>query len=143
MSEIKSQLSWDEYFFKIMEASSFRSKDPNTKVGAVLVKDNRIIGVGYNGFPQGFKDNEELWQTEKKYDYVVHAEMNAIFNSIQSVRGSSIYLPFWPCSGCAKNLAAAGISEINVLSEYYKSEVAEEIFSQCGIQVILHDIKGK
>jgi dCMP deaminase len=138
MNEIKSPISWDEYFFKIVDASSLKSKDPNTKVGAVIVDENRIISIGYNGFPQGIKDTEDKWQKPKKYDYVVHAEMNAIFNSERPVRGCRIYLPFWPCRDCAKNLAAAGIVEINVKDDYYRSDLAEEIFRECNIKIINH-----
>ena len=131
--------SWHEYFFTIMEAASLRSKDPETRVGAVIVdSNNRQIAMGYNGFPPGIREEDGRWDRPTKYDFVVHAEMNAIFNSHQSVKGCSVYLPFWPCKDCAKNLAAAGISTINILSDYYKSDIAELIFKESGINVVKH-----
>jgi len=137
--EIRSSIDWDSYFFKIMESTSLRSKDPNTKVGAVIVNENKqIVGLGYNGFPAGFKDTESRWQRPTKYNYVVHAEVNAMLNSHHSLKGCSIYLPFWPCKDCCKYIAASGITKVNVLSEYYKSDIAEEIFDECGIQVETH-----
>ena len=128
-------INWDQYFINIMKAASLRSKDPKTKVGAVIVgQDNRIIGVGYNGFPQGLADTDERW-CNSKYDYVVHAEMNAILNANSSVKGCRLYVPFWPCKDCAKFIAAAGLTEVIVLSDYYKGSVAEEIFNECNITV--------
>jgi dCMP deaminase len=136
---VKSPVSWHEYFFSIMDAVSLRSKDPNTKVGAVIVdRDNKIVSVGYNGFPSGFSDTEDRWQAPNKYDYVAHAELNAIINSNSSTKNTILYVPFWPCKNCAKYLASAGIKEIHVKSDYYKNSVSEEIFKECGIVVFSH-----
>ena len=82
----KDYLSWDEYFMSVAKLSSMRSKDPNTQVGACIVSDdNRILSIGYNGAPNGFKDEIFPWgregnPLETKYLYVVHAERNAILN---------------------------------------------------------------
>jgi len=134
---ISSPKSWDDYFIEIMVAASGRSKDPSTKVGAVIVDENKkIVGIGYNGFPPGINETEERWQRPHKYDFVVHAEMNAIFNSDKSVRGCTIYLPFWPCKDCAKNIAAAGIREVVAVDlEYYKNEITETILRESGILI--------
>jgi dCMP deaminase len=130
-----------------MHATSARSKDPNTKVGAVIVdQDNKIVGMGYNGFPPGVKDYEKRWNgldedgTKTKYKYVVHAEMNAIFNSFKPVSGCKVYIPFWPCSDCAKHMAAAGISEIIIEdTEYYNKPLTRQILIEAGITV--RDVK--
>ena len=76
----KDYLTWDEYFMAIAKLSAMRSKDPNTQVGACIVgDDNRILSIGYNGAPNGFKDDKFPWEREgepldTKYLYVVHAE---------------------------------------------------------------------
>ena len=83
-----SHISWDQYFMGVALLSAKRTKDPNTKVGACLVnEDKRIIGIGYNGFPRGCQDDEFPWGREgnaidTKYPYVVHAEANAILNIV-------------------------------------------------------------
>ena len=82
----ENYLSWDEFFIGIAKLSAGRSKDPSTQVGACIVsKDNRILSIGYNGTPNGFKDECFPWDREgnvldTKYIYVVHAERNAILN---------------------------------------------------------------
>ena len=84
---MRNNLSWDEYFMGLAIFTSFRSKDPSSKVGAVIVDKNRhIIGTGYNGFIAGIDESHFQWEREgnflsTKYPYVVHAESNAILNS--------------------------------------------------------------
>lgn len=98
--------SWEETYFEIAKVISKRSKDPHTKVEAVLVKDGRILGVGYNGEPREFTYSFN-WFTEEKYNYVIHAELNAIANACSigaNVTGSDIYLTLSPCSNCIKIL---------------------------------------
>lgn len=118
-------ISWDEYFMGIALLSGKRSKDPNTKVGACIVsEDRRIVGVGYNGFPVGCSDEEFPWSREgeyleTKYPYVCHAELNAILNSIKSTRGCTIYVGLFPCNECAKAIIQSGIKEIVYLSDKY------------------------
>ena len=76
------QEKWDRRYLDIAKSVSQWSKDPSTKVGAVLVRDNRIVSVGYNGFPEGVDDSEERYNNrELKYDLVVHAEVNAIISA--------------------------------------------------------------
>ena len=81
----RDYISWDEYFMGIALLSAMRSKDPSTQVGACIVnKENRIVSVGYNGFPKGCSDEEFPWertaenQNDTKYPFVCHAELNAI-----------------------------------------------------------------
>ena len=104
-----------------------RSKDPNTQVGACIVdENNKIVGVGYNGFPIGCSDDELPWErkadksNDTKYPYVVHAEANAILNSTKDLHGSRIYVGLFPCNECAKLIIQSGIKEIVFLSDKYK-----------------------
>ena len=119
-------ISWDEYFMGVALLSAQRSKDPSTQVGACIVNpDNKIVGVGYNGFPSGCDDDELPWAREgsyleTKYPYVCHAELNAILNSIsRDLKGCSIYVALFPCNECAKAIIQAGIKEIVYLSDKY------------------------
>ncbi|MGL4688433.1 MAG: deoxycytidylate deaminase [Fusobacteriaceae bacterium] len=118
-------ISWDEYFMGIAILSGKRSKDPNTQVGACIVnEEKKIVGVGYNGFPQGCSDDIFPWEREgefleTKYPFVCHAELNAILNSVKSTKGSSIYVGLFPCHECAKAIIQCGIKEIIYLSDKY------------------------
>ena len=121
----KDYLSWERYFMGVAILSSMRSKDPNTQVGACIVnKQNRIIGIGYNGLPVGLSDDDFPWNNqgeflETKYPYVVHAEPNAILNSIEKLDGATIYVILFPCNECAKLIIQSGIKEIVYLSDKY------------------------
>ena len=118
-------ISWDEYFMGVAVLSSYRSKDPNTKVGACIVnKNKRIIGIGYNGLPYGCNDDEYPWERQgdfldTKYPYVVHAEPNAILNSTSSLEGATLYVSLFPCNECMKLIIQSGIKEIVYLSDKY------------------------
>lgn len=107
--------------------SAQRSKDPNTQVGACIVNpENKVVGLGYNGFPKGVSDDEFPWDRKGKYDetkyaYICHAEMNAILNSPHnSLKGCSVYVSLFPCNECAKAIIQSGINEIVYLSDKYK-----------------------
>jgi dCMP deaminase len=122
----KDYLSWDEYFMAVAILSGHRSKDPNTQVGACVANDqNKIVGVGYNGFPWGCSDDELPWDREgkyldTKYPYVCHAELNAVLNSISSdLSGARIYVALFPCNECTKVIIQSGIREIIYLSDQY------------------------
>ena len=123
MSDKKQDyISWDEYFMGVALLASQRSKDPSTQVGACIVdKDKRILSTGYNGFPQGCSDDEFPWNRdeslgETKYQYVVHAELNAILNaSGKSLAGSTVYVGLFPCHECAKAIIQAGTRRLPTL----------------------------
>lgn len=119
-------LSWDEYFMAVALLSAQRSKDPSTQVGAcVASRENKIVGVGYNGFPWGCSDDVLPWARsgdflDTKYPYVCHAELNAVLNSIsRDLRGCRIYVGLFPCNECTKVIIQAGIEEIIFLSDKY------------------------
>jgi len=125
MAKREDYISWDEYFMGIALLSSMRSKDPSTQVGACIVnEENRIVGVGYNGFPKGCSDDDFPWErsgeaNNTKYPYVCHAELNAILNSNGNVRGTRIYVALFPCNECAKSIIQAGIKEVIYISDKY------------------------
>ncbi len=123
----KDYISWDEYFMGVAVLSSKRSKDPSTTVGACIVnKKNRIVGIGYNGFPYGCEDSEYPWGRDQsdflncKYPYVVHAEPNAILNATCPLDDCTIYVTLFPCNECAKLIIQSGIKEVVYMSDKYE-----------------------
>lgn len=127
MAKREDYISWDEYFMGVALLSSMRSKDPNTQVGACIVNDdNRIVSVGYNGFPRGCSDENFPWErsgenpNETKYPFVCHAELNAILNSNGiGLKNTRIYVALFPCNECAKSIIQAGIKEVIYISDKY------------------------
>lgn len=129
--------SWSHYFMDIAKAVSTRSKDPMTQVGAVIVnKDNHIIGTGYNGFAPGYVEVAELWERPAKYDHVIHAEANAILNSLQPCNGCKIYSTLFPCKECAKLIAGAKIKQVYYSDNKYENDETKDIFKRSGVQLI-------
>ncbi len=107
---------WDQRFVRIaLEVSSW-SKDPGTKVGAVLVSDRRIVATGYNGFPTHISDSLERYDDrEVKLSLTVHAEVNAILNAAKNgatTDNSMLYVTFPPCVSCATAVIQAGITRV-------------------------------
>ncbi len=124
-------ISWDDYFMGIAILSAHRSKDPNSQVGACLVSpDNKIVGIGYNGFPLRCSDDELPWEREAaspydtKYPYVCHAELNAVLNANTSnLSGCRIYVTLFPCNECSKLLIQSGVRKIIYLSDKYHETI--------------------
>jgi len=112
------QNCWDIRFMRMAHEVASWSKDPSTKVGCVLVKDRKIISMGYNGFPRLIEDDlNRLIDREVKYEMTVHAEQNAVITAALhgiSTAGSTAYVTFSPCSRCAAVLINAGISTVVV-----------------------------
>lgn len=134
--------------------SAQRSKDPNTQVGACIVgKNNKIVGIGYNGFPVGCNDDEFPWErnadkiNDTKYPYVVHAEANAILNSTKDLHGARLYVGLFPCNECAKLIIQSGITEIIYLSDKYEdsdsAKAARKMFEKAGVKKRQLIIKNK
>ena len=141
----KDYISWDEYFMGIAILSSMRSKDPTTQVGCCIVdSNNRIVSVGYNGFPNGISDDEFPWSKDKedpldnKYVYVVHAELNAILNSKKDLNGCKIYTSLFPCCECAKAIIQSGIKKVIYQDEkgpgHYSQDASARMFRAAGIE---------
>lgn len=107
---------WDLRFIRIAFEVASWSKDPGTKVGAVLVSDRRIIATGYNGFPTQISDSLERYNDrEVKLSLTVHAEVNAILNAAKNgatTDSSTLYVTFPPCVSCATAVIQAGITRV-------------------------------
>ncbi len=116
----KDYISWDEYFMAVAKLAGMRSKDPNSQVGSCIVSaDNKILSIGYNGFPRGCSDEDFPWAREgedplkTKYIYVTHSELNAILNFRGgTLEGAKIYVSLFPCNECAKAIIQAGIKKV-------------------------------
>lgn len=107
---------WHQFFLSMCFLMARKSKDPSTKTGCVVVRDRRILSVGYNGFPIGCDDSPDLYaDRELKYSRVVHCDTNAIYSAARvgiSLVGSTMYLTGPPCSECTKGIINAGIVEV-------------------------------
>ena len=109
--------SWDEYFKALVQLTSTRSSCEKLHVGCLFVKDNRIIAQGYNGFPRYILDDPEQYEDrETKYQYIVHAEMNVIYNACYngtSLDGASLFIYGLPlCSKCCLGVIQVGIERV-------------------------------
>ena len=146
MPKRQDYISWDEYFMGIAMLSAKRSKDPNTQVGACIVnQNNKIMSVGYNGFPLGCSDEDFPWERsgddyDTKYPYVCHAELNAILNNAGgNLKGCKIYVALFPCNECAKAIIQCGISEVIYLSDKYAdtwgTHVSKRMITAAGVKL--------
>ena len=139
MNARENRYSWKKMFVEIAKVVAQRSADPHTQVGAVLVKNNCVIGVGYNGEPKGFHFDFD-WNSPEKYPYVIHAEMNAISNANRNgvdCNGADIYLTLSPCHDCIKLLIQHGIKNVYYLKEYKDIDLTKQIVENAdGIQLI-------
>ncbi len=153
MSKRSNYISWDEYFMGIALLSGERSKDPNSQVGACIVSpDNKILSIGYNGFPIGCSDDEIPWDREgnfvdTKYPYVCHSELNAILNYTGStLKQSRIYVTLFPCNECAKAIIQSGIKEVIYMSDKYKDtdsvKVSKKMLDMAGVKYTQYKSKG-
>lgn len=131
------RLTWDEYFSKIVKVTAERSPCERLQVGCLLVKENRIISQGYNGFLPGcphesiVRDNHE--------QATLHAEQNALMDCAKrgvSCEGCTAYVTHYPCIICARLLLAGGIKKINYLNDYKNDELVEKFTEQCHVDVV-------
>lgn len=115
-------LSWDEFFMHQVYLVASKSKDTRTRIGAVLVKDRRVISQGYNGICMSVNDNcPERYERPIKYLYFAHAEANSIFSCARfgiSSLGSTLYTQGTPCANCAQAVIQAGISKIVIHKQW-------------------------
>ncbi|XP_069832674.1 deoxycytidylate deaminase isoform X3 [Dendropsophus ebraccatus] len=137
-------LEWCEYFMAVAFLSAQRSKDPSSQVGACIVnEENKIVGIGYNGMPNGCHDDALPWARtaedtlDTKYPYVCHAELNAIMNKNSAdVKGCVMYVALFPCNECAKLIIQAGIKEVIYMSDKYhdkpEMKAARRMFDLTG-----------
>ena len=139
-------LTWDEYFMGVAYLAGMRSKDPSSQVGACIVsEDNKILSIGYNGFPRGCSDDDYTWNRDgddplnNKYFYVAHSELNAILNYRGgSLEGAKIYVSLFPCNECAKAIIQAGIKTVIYDCDKYAGTpsviASKRMFDSAGVR---------
>lgn len=153
----KNYLSWDEVFMGSAILVSARSKDPSNQVGACIVdKNHRILSLGYNGLTNGMNDDTFHWDSigekTKEIDkikdyYVVHAERNAILNycgSHKDLKDSTLYVTWFPCTECTKEIIQTGIKKIVYLRMYSKPElvnISKKMLKNAGIEIVSYHSK--
>ena len=138
---------WDEYFMAIAKLVSSRSTCMRRYVGAVLVKEKRILATGYNGAPSGITHCEKVGCIREKMKIPsgerhelcrgLHAEQNAIIQAAYhgvSIKGSILYITCHPCSVCAKMIINAGIGEI-IIKDTYPDKIAAELLNEAGVKI--------
>lgn len=134
---------WINYYLKIAEETAQLSTAKKLKVGCVIVKDNRILSIGYNGTPSGWaNDCENIIDTGTNIYYdtkpeVLHAEANALMKLCQSTESSKdawLFVTYCPCLGCAKLIYQAGIKKVFYINEY-RSEEGPDFLSKAGVEV--------
>lgn len=139
---------WDIRFLELAKHISNWSKDPSTKVGAVIVDaERRVVSMGYNGFPRRVEDLEErLNDRPTKYAMVAHAELNAILSSPNSVKGTTVYVwPLPPCNECAKSIIQSGVKKVvapKIIHERWglSNELAMTMFKESGVEFVQLEI---
>lgn len=132
---------WDSKFIGLCNHISQWSKDRHTKVGAVIVNErNKILSLGYNGFPIGVNDDiESRHERPEKYRWVAHAEQNAIASAAElgvSLFRTTLYCNYHPCPECAKLIVQSGIAKVVYEEIYHGIANASEIFSEGNVTVL-------
>ena len=143
-----------KYFKLVRYMADIFSKDPSTKVGCLLLapESYQILSLGYNGFPRGVDDSvEQRWTRPTKYNYVVHAEANCIYNAARSgtcTEGAIAVTTLHPCTDCCRALIQSGIKTVVTVKPDYEDErwgehfrISQEMFQECGINVMFVDEK--
>lgn len=147
-------ITWDEYFMGVAKLSGMRSKDPNTQVGACIVSDdNKILSMGYNGFPIGCSDDVFPWdkygdEENTKYPYVTHSELNAILNYRGgSLEGCKIYVTLFPCNECAKAIIQCGIKTLIYGEDKYADtpavKASKRMLNAAGVRYYQYQPSGR
>lgn len=143
------QKKWDKRYLDLAQLVSQWSKDPSTKVGSVIVGvNNRVISLGFNGFPSYVPDDPVLLHNrERKYQHIIHAEMNAILSAgNRELVGATIYTyPFAPCTNCASAIIQTGIMRVvsykNNQPRWQESlERAKEFFRLADVEVVEYSV---
>lgn len=140
---------WDLRFLQLARMVSTWSKDPSTKVGAVIVDSNRrVVSCGYNGFPNKIEDKVEyLENRDSKYARIIHAERNALIFAKRDLAGCSLYTyPFFSCAPCTSLVIQSGITrfvtiKLDETSDLYTRwckdlQMSKEMYSEAGIEVL-------
>ena len=130
------RLEWGEYFMSIALLASQRSPCSRLHVGSVIVQNNRIISMGYNGYIPGAPHISRVQDNHEQS--IIHSEINAISDCAKrgvSLNGSKIYITHYPCINCFRSIAACGINEVIYLEDYNNNPIVEELANDSGIQI--------
>ncbi len=130
------RLEWDEYFMSIALLASQRSPCSRLHVGSVIVQNNRLISMGYNGYIPGAPHISRVQDNHEQS--IIHSEINAISDCAKrgvSLNGSKIYITHYPCINCFRSIAACGINEVIYLEDYNNNPIVEELANDSGIQI--------
>ena len=150
---IDSQRNWDLFYLEVAKTVSLKSKDPSTKVGAVLARKNRsLISVGFNGFPQAMPDKSDFYLDRKeKYSRIIHAEMNAlIYSENKNLKESTLYTwPFSACDRCFVVMVQAGVERFvapkppELLQEVWTNSFlkVKEYANECNVELVELDFE--
>lgn len=131
--------SWDEYFMVIAHNAATRSTCRRRHVGAVIVKDNRQKGMGYNDTPSGMPNCSDHSDCIRGCNRTIHAELNAILEaSPEERKNSTMYITDFPCWECAKIIVQVGVKRIVYCKDYYHME-SKELFKKAGVTVLQLD----
>lgn len=141
---------WNNRYLGLAEYISSFSKDPSTKVGAVIARpDKTVASIGYNGLPRGVDDlDERLNNREIKYAFIVHAEKNAILHARERLEGYTLYTwPFMPCADCAGTVIQSGIKHViapeSNIDRWQRSfDFTQRMFSEAGVSLTLYGTEG-
>jgi len=140
-----TESSWTTYFMELTEQIASRSKDPNTKVGCIVVTEDKVIAAtGYNGIPRGVEDKWERLQRPAKYLWTAHAEENAVAHAARvgaRLKNGIAYVTHEPCARCARTLIQAGIKTVYIgagttsmpVEEF---EVSRIMFDEADVEII-------
>lgn len=148
---------WNKKYSDLAKLIASWSKDPSSQIGCVAIgKHGQVISQGYNGFPRGIDDNEErLYNRPLKYKYIVHAEMNCIYNASLSgisLESSTMYIYGLPvCNECAKGIIQSGVSEVRAyypktkdVSRWKDSmELTVSMFREANLPYYINDVEYK
>lgn len=127
-NNLKTRLDWDEYFMSIALLASCRSPCERLNVGSVIVKNNRLISMGYNGYIPGAPHISRVQDDHEQS--IIHSEVNALSDCAKrgaSLEGSKIYITHYPCPNCFKSIAACGIKEVIYLEDYNNNPIVQEL----------------
>lgn len=147
-SEFKPQISpkWIQRMLQLAKFVASWSKDPSTKVGAVIVRGNALVSMGYNGFPRRVRDElERLADRETRLLFTVHAELNAILQAKRDLEGMALISTHAPCPSCAAAIAQSGIREVyfEQILPHWHWESSKKIFEEAGIYYLQISSEGE
>ena len=138
---LKTRLDWDEYFMSIALLASCRSPCERLNVGSVIVKNNRLISMGYNGYIQGAPHISRIEDNHEQS--IIHSEINAITDCAKrgtSIDSAKIYVTHYPCVNCFRTIAACGIKEIIYLEDYNNNPVVKDLAMDSNIKISKHEL---